>query len=186
LYVPSLVVFDHASVAQGPHADQLTEFRQRPKQTVPSDQAPRGRSSCSARQTGMSRSCHFRLPSPTISMQPLYAVQRPVRVSDQAIRIENPTWRTRCVLFTCSVSVQDTGGYERHTFTGPHHLPTRDERHSRESSNGCRCTSRCCRKTAAAAQLLDCSAFGSYSLPRLISRCMSMKVKFGRVSLLTK
>jgi hypothetical protein len=119
LYVPSLVVFDHASVAQGPHADQLTEFRQRPKQTVPSDQAPRGRSSCSARQTGMSRSCHFRSPNPTISMQPLYAVQRPVRVSDQAKRIENPTWRTRCVLFTCSVSVEDTGGYERHTFTAP-------------------------------------------------------------------
>ncbi|KAJ8585453.1 hypothetical protein M405DRAFT_409134 [Rhizopogon salebrosus TDB-379] len=35
--------------------------------------------------------------------------------------------------FTCCVSVQDTGGYEGHIFTGPHRLPTRDERYSRET-----------------------------------------------------
>jgi hypothetical protein len=57
----SLVIFDHAPVAQRPHANQPTEFRRRPKQTVPSGHAdaPRCRSSCSARQTGMSRPRHF-------------------------------------------------------------------------------------------------------------------------------
>ncbi|KAJ8585457.1 hypothetical protein M405DRAFT_825051 [Rhizopogon salebrosus TDB-379] len=69
----------------------------------------------------MSRSCQFRSPSPTISMQPLYAARLPVRISYQAKCIENPTWRTY------------TGGYEGHIFTGPHRLPTRDERHSRET-----------------------------------------------------
>jgi hypothetical protein len=34
---------------------------------------------------------------------------------------------------TCCVSVQDTGGYEGHIFTGPHRLPTRDKRHSSET-----------------------------------------------------
>jgi hypothetical protein len=119
-------------------ADQPTEFRQRPKQAVASGNVPRRRSSCIGRQTGMSRSCHFRSPSPTISMQPLYAVRLPVRVSDQAKCINNPTWRTR-VFLTCCVSVQDTGGYEGHIFTGPHRLPTRDEVLER-NSNGCRCT----------------------------------------------
>jgi hypothetical protein len=90
-------------------------------------------SSCSAGQTGMSRSCHFRLPSLIISVQPLYVARRPVRVSDQAKRIRNPTWRARCVLFTWCVSVQDTGGYDRHIFKGPHPLLTGDERNSRET-----------------------------------------------------
>jgi hypothetical protein len=80
----------------------------------------------------MFRSCHFRSPSPTTSMQPMYATLLPVRVSDQAKCIKNPTWRTR-VFLTCCVSVQDTGGYEGHIFTGPHRFPTRDERHSRET-----------------------------------------------------
>jgi hypothetical protein len=52
-------------------------------------------------------------------------------MSDKAKRTRNPAVE---VLLTCCVSVQDTGGYERHIFTGPHPLPTRDERHSRENS----------------------------------------------------
>jgi hypothetical protein len=57
----SLVICDHAPVAQRPHANQPTEFRRRPKSTVPSGHAdaPRCRSYCSARQTGMSRPRHF-------------------------------------------------------------------------------------------------------------------------------
>jgi hypothetical protein len=43
------------------------------------------------------------------------------------------TPRGGLVFFTCCVSVQDTGGYERHIFTGPHHFPTRDEGYSRET-----------------------------------------------------
>jgi hypothetical protein len=91
----SLVIFDHAPVAQRPHANQPTEFRRRPKRTVPSSHAdaPRCRSSCSAGQTGMSRPRHFRSPSPTISMQSLYAARRPVRMSDKAKRTKNPPWR---------------------------------------------------------------------------------------------
>jgi hypothetical protein len=115
-FIP-LIIFYRAPVAQRPHADQPTKFRQRPKQTVASGNVPRRPSSCSGRQTGMSRSCHFRSPSPSISMQPLYAARLPVRVGDRAGCIKNPTWRTR-VFLTCCVSVQDTGGYEGHIFTG--------------------------------------------------------------------
>ncbi|KAJ8587803.1 hypothetical protein M405DRAFT_820944 [Rhizopogon salebrosus TDB-379] len=41
----------------------------------------------------MSRPRHFRSPSPTISMQSLYAARRPVRMSDKAKRTKNPPWR---------------------------------------------------------------------------------------------
>jgi hypothetical protein len=91
-----LVIFDHAPVAQRPHANQPTEFgRRRPTQTVPSGHAdaPRCRSSCSARQTGMSRPCHFQSPSPTIFIQSLYAARRPVRIRDKVKRTKNPPWR---------------------------------------------------------------------------------------------
>jgi hypothetical protein len=129
-FVP-LVIFYRAPVAQRPHADQPTEFRQRPKHTVASSNVPRRRSSCSGRQTGMSRSCHFRSPSPTTSMQPLYAARLPELVTrGNASR----TPRGGLVFFfTCCVSVQDTGRYEGHIFTGPHRLPTRDGRYSRET-----------------------------------------------------
>jgi hypothetical protein len=108
----SLVIFDHAPVAQRPHANQPTEFRRRPKQTVPSGHAdaPRCRSSCGATQTGMSRPRHLRSPSPTICMQSLYAARRPVRMSDKAKRTKNPAVE---VLFTCCVSVQDTRGIRK-------------------------------------------------------------------------
>jgi hypothetical protein len=65
-------------------------------------------------------------------------------------------------------------------------LPIRDERHSRRNPNGCRCMSQCCRKTAAATQWLDSPTLDSYSSPSLISRCMSIKVRFERVSLPTE
>ena len=128
----------------------------------------------------MSRSCHFRSPSSTISMQPLYAARRPVHISDQAKRINNQTWKTR-ILFIPAYLFKTRKAYIHRPS-----IPTRDERHSRENSNGCRCTSRRCRKTAATTPLLDCSAFGSYSLPHLISRCTSIKVRFGSVGLPTE
>ncbi|KAJ8591576.1 WD40 repeat-like protein [Rhizopogon salebrosus TDB-379] len=42
----------------------------------------------------------------------LYVARRPERTSEQATRIENPTWWTRCILFICCVSTQRTEGHQ--------------------------------------------------------------------------
>ncbi|OJA12570.1 hypothetical protein AZE42_13024 [Rhizopogon vesiculosus] len=42
-------------------------------------------------------------------VQALFVARRPERVSDMVKRIKNPTWRTRCILFICCISIpQDT------------------------------------------------------------------------------
>jgi hypothetical protein len=108
----SSVIFDHVTVVQRPHANQPTEVRRRPKQTVPSGHAdaPRCRSSCSARRTGMSRPRHFRSPSPTISLRSLYAARRPVRISDKAKRTKNPPWRFYSLAAYLFKTLGDTKG----------------------------------------------------------------------------
>ncbi|KAJ8587074.1 WD40 repeat-like protein [Rhizopogon salebrosus TDB-379] len=42
--------------------------------------------------------------------QALYVTRRPERVSDQAKRIKDPTWRTRCILFICCIFARDANG----------------------------------------------------------------------------
>jgi hypothetical protein len=62
----------------------------------------------------------------------VYVARQPERVSDQAKRIKSHACIASYVLFIC-ICVQDTGRYEGRISTGPHHLPTRDERHSKET-----------------------------------------------------
>ena len=133
----------------------------------------------------MSRSCHFDRQVPQFLCSHCRILGGQCKLVTRRNASTSPRGGLIFLLIFC-VSVQDTGKYGRHIFTGPHPIPTRDERHSRENSNGCQCTSRRCRKAAAATPLLDCSAFGSYALPRLISRCTSIKARFGRVRLLTE
>jgi hypothetical protein len=45
-------------------------------------------------------------------VQALYVARRPERTSEQATRIKNPTWWTRCILFICCVSTQSTEGHQ--------------------------------------------------------------------------
>jgi hypothetical protein len=46
------------------------------------------------------------------SVQALFVARRQERTSEQATRIENPTWWTRCILFICCVSTQRAEGHQ--------------------------------------------------------------------------